>query len=208
MADVTWYFDFISPFAYFGLRTLRRFPAGTAVRFEPILFAGVLNHWGQKGPAEIPAKRLWTHRSCIWLANQHGIPFRLPAAHPFNPLPYLRLSIAAGNSPTAIETIFTALWTTGVDASDPAVVTKLADALGVEQDRLADESVKNTLRAATRRAVEQGVFGIPSFQIDSHVFWGSDSIDFALAYLADPGILATDEFRRGDTLPVGATRKG
>ena len=67
-----------------------------------MLFAGLLNHWGQKGPAEIPAKRRWTYRWCTWWARELGIPFRFPAAHPFNPLPHLRLSLAGGCSAHAI----------------------------------------------------------------------------------------------------------
>jgi hypothetical protein len=68
--------------------------------------------------------------------------------------------------------------------------------------------VKNSLREATERAVQRGVFGVPSFCIDEHVFWGSDSIDFAAAYLADPGVLATEEIKHADALPIGASRRG
>jgi 2-hydroxychromene-2-carboxylate isomerase len=206
--SVTWYFDFISPYSYLGLHALERLPAGTDLRQQPVLFAGLLKHWGQKGPAEIPPKRVWTYRSCIWLAKHNNVPFRMPAAHPFNSLPYLRLSIAAGNSAAAVQAIFEALWTTGVDPADPSVIAALAQSLGVHRERLADSSVKNSLREATARAAQRGVFGVPSFCIDEQVFWGSDAVDFAAAYLTDPSILATDEIRNADALPIGASRPG
>lgn len=61
MAD--WYFDFISPFAYLQFVRLGEL-AGARLRLRPVLFAGLLQHWGQLGPAEIPAKRrcsgVWT----------------------------------------------------------------------------------------------------------------------------------------------------
>jgi 2-hydroxychromene-2-carboxylate isomerase len=208
VAGVTWYFDFISPYAYLGSHTLERLPRGTDVLYEPVLFAGLLNHWGQKGPAEIPPKRVWTYRSCIWWAKQNNVPFRMPAAHPFNSLPYLRLSIAAGNSAAVVQAIFNALWTTGANPADPSVVAALAESLGIHRERLDDSSVKTALRLATERAAQRGVFGVPSFCIDEHVFWGSDAVDFAAAYLVDPGVLATEEFRHADTLPVGASRPG
>ena len=119
MPSAVWYFDFVSPYAYFGLRTLGRLPENTHIEYRPILFAGLLGHWGQKGPAEIAPKRKWTYRACIWVARQNQIPFRMPAAHPFNSLGFLRLAIAAGNAPTAIQTIFEALWTTGANPADP-----------------------------------------------------------------------------------------
>jgi 2-hydroxychromene-2-carboxylate isomerase len=208
MPSVTWYFDFISPYAYFGLRTLEHLPAGTDLRYQPVLFAGLLNHWGQKGPAEIPPKRIWTYRACIWWAQQNNVPFRMPAAHPFNSLPYLRLAIAAGNTAAAIRVIFEGLWTTGADPADSSVIAALAESLGVHRERLADIGVKNSLREATERAVQRGVFGVPSFGIDEHVFWGSDAVDFVAAYLVDPGVLATDEMKRANALPIGASRPG
>ena len=53
-ALVDWYFDFISPFSYIALHRLRELPGDIAVNYRPVLFAGLLGHWGQKGPAEIP----------------------------------------------------------------------------------------------------------------------------------------------------------
>jgi 2-hydroxychromene-2-carboxylate isomerase len=207
MSAVTWCFDFISPYAYFGLQTLKRLPAAADVRYQPVLLAGLLNHWGQKGPAEIAPKRIWTYRWCVWWAKQNDIPFCAPAAHPFNSLPYLRLSIAAGNSAEAIQTIFAALWTTGSDPADSSMIAALAESLGVRRECLSDVAVKKALRENTEQAVQRGVFGVPSFCIDQQVFWGSDSVDFAAAYLMDPGILATHEMMRADTLPVGASRR-
>ena len=126
MSEVTWYFDFVSPYSYFALQSLHRLPAGVSVVLQPVLFAGLLNHWGQKGPAEIEPKRVWTYRSCVWIAQREGWPFRLPARHPFNPLPYLRLAIAAERRPAAIRTIFERLWTRGDDPADPALMTELS----------------------------------------------------------------------------------
>jgi 2-hydroxychromene-2-carboxylate isomerase len=130
----------------------------------------------------------------------------MPAAHPFNPLPYLRLAIAAGNTAHAVETIFKALWTTGADAADPAVVAALAGSLDVRPEQMTDESVKAALRDNTAAAIRAGVFGVPSFGVGEHVFWGSGSVEFAAAAIADPGILTTAEMRRASTLPVGVSR--
>jgi len=206
MREITWYFDFVSPYSYLGLHTLKRLPADTDLRYQPVLFAGLLNYWGQKGPAEIPPKRVWTYRSCIWWAKQNNVPFRMPAAHPFNPLPFLRMAIAAGNSAEPIRAIFAALWTTGSDPSDMSLIETLAESLGVHCERLTDVRVKNTLRESTDQAARRGVFGVPTLGIDEHLFWGSDAIDFAVAYLADASVLSMKEIKRADSLPFGASR--
>jgi 2-hydroxychromene-2-carboxylate isomerase len=208
MARVTWYFDFVSPYAYLALHTLNRLPAGVDLKYQPVLLAGLLDHWGQKGPAEIAPKRVWTYRECIWRAMRDDVPFRMPAAHPFNPLPYLRLSIAAGNSVAAVTAIFETLWTTGASPADESLISSLTESLGVDPKSLADAGIKRSLRESTEQAAERGVFGVPSFVIDGQVFWGGGSLDFAAAYLMNPAILAAKEMIRADTLPVGASRRG
>lgn len=201
------YFDFISPYAYFALLKLEAvLPGDVDIRLRPLLFAGLLNHHGHKGPAEIPAKRIWTYQSCTWRAAQAGIPFRFPAAHPFNPIPYLRLCLAAGATKVATRTIFDALWTTGADPADPAQVAALAGRLGVPLAALEAPAVKQQLRDNGEAAIAAGVFGVPTLVIDGQLFWGVDGLDFAMACLADPALLDSAEMRRLATLPAAANR--
>lgn len=206
MRQAIWYFDFISPYAYFGLFGLERLGPLVQVEYRPVLFAGLLNHWGQRGPAEIPGKRTWTYRWCTWYAAQHGIAFRLPRAHPFNPLSYLRLAIAANCERAAIRRIFERLWTTGADAADPAVLEELAASLGIAREQLAQPQVKEQLRMNTDAAIAHGVFGVPTLVVDGEGFWGAEATDFARAYIADRSVLDNEEMKRVSALPVGASR--
>jgi 2-hydroxychromene-2-carboxylate isomerase len=208
MRSLTWYFDFVSPFSYLSFRQLDALPDDVAVELRPVLFAGLLQHHGQKGPAEIPAKRRWTYRWCVWQAAQLGIPFRFPAAHPFNPLHYLRLVLAAGPTREHVGRIFDQIWTTGADPGDAAAFAALARELGVDETRLASPEVKDALRRHTEDAAARGIFGVPTFEAGGEQFWGADALGFVNAYLADPAVLGNDETRRVDTLPVGAMRKG
>jgi 2-hydroxychromene-2-carboxylate isomerase len=172
-----------------------------------VLFAGLLNHWGQKGPAEIPAKRRWTYRWCTWWANELGITFRFPAAHPFNPLSHLRLAIAAGCTPAAVKRIFEAVWTSGHNAADPRRLSDLCKNMGIDEARLSAPEVKDQLRKNTEEAAKLGVFGVPSFVADGEVFWGADAVDFLKAFLRDSSVLRNEEMRRVDALPVAAARQ-
>ena len=205
MDRTEWYFDFVSPYSYIALHRLEELPR--PVVCKPVLFAGLLNHWGQKGPAEIPAKRQWTYRWCTWWARELGIPLRFPAAHPFNPLQHLRLALACDSRPDAVKRIFLSIWMSGANADDPERLAALCRELGVDQARLADAQIKDQLRKNTEEAAQRGVFGVPSFVVDGEVFWGADSIDFVKAFLADPAVLRNDEMRRVDRLPAAASRK-
>jgi 2-hydroxychromene-2-carboxylate isomerase len=205
MTDIDWYFDFVSPYSHIALYRLKTLSG--SIRFRPVLFAGLLNHWGQKGPAEIPAKRQWTYRWCTWWAGELGIPLRFPASHPFNPLHHLRLSIACGNRPDAVKRIFDAIWTTGQDAGNPARFAELCRELGVSEEKLSAPQVKAELRQNTEEAAARGVFGVPTFVVDGEVFWGADAIDFVNAFVRDPETVRSEEMRRVDRLPIAASRK-
>jgi 2-hydroxychromene-2-carboxylate isomerase len=204
---LTLYFDFVSPYSYIAFKRLHELPREAAVELKPVLFAGLLTHFGNKGPAEIPIKRRWTYRWCTWWAKELGIPFRFPASHPFNPLHHLRLAIAAGVTREAVGRIFDAIWTTGAEATEPRAFAALAKSLGVDEARLAAPEVKDALRRNTDEAIARGVFGVPSYEADGEVFWGADAIGFVNAFLADPAALRNDDMRRADALPVGAARK-
>jgi 2-hydroxychromene-2-carboxylate isomerase len=207
MKTATWYFDFISPFAYIGLHRLKELPADVAIEYRPVLFAGLLNHWGQKGPAELPTKRRYTYRWSHWWAHSLGIPLRYPAAHPFNPLHHLRLAIACGSKPEAVRKIFDSIWTTGEDASDQGKFAALCAELEVAAGALAAPEVKGALKKNTEAAAQSGVFGVPTIEVDGELFWGADSMEFLRAFLADPAALRNAEMQRLDGLPVAAARR-
>lgn len=207
MRSAIWYFDFVSPYAYLCFGRLKELPADLAIELRPVLFAGLLAHWGQKGPAEIVSKRRWTYRACQYWADAHGVPFRFPQGHPFNPLHHLRLAIAAGCTRVVVQRIFRALWTTGTDPADPKAFAALCAELGVDEAALGAPEVKDRLRRNTAEAAALGVFGVPTFAVDGELFWGNDSIEFLNAFLADPALLETGEMRRLEGLPVSAARK-
>jgi 2-hydroxychromene-2-carboxylate isomerase len=206
---VSWVFDVISPFAYLALKQLPALPKGVAIEFVPILFAGLLNHHGQIGNAEIVPKRRFTYRFSLWRAQKMGIPMRYPPAHPFNSLAALRLILAAGNTHHAIERVFDAVFKEGKDVADPAVIAALATELGVKDPAtaLAAPELKQKLRDNTNWAIERGVFGVPTLLIGDEAFWGHDAFDMALDYLRDPQGFETPEMQRVDSLPYGSVRR-
>ena len=206
---VSWVFDVISPFAYLAFPRLAQLPPHVRLELVPVLLAGLLERFGQIGPAEIPSKRRFTYRFVLWRARRLGMPMRLPPLHPFNPLAALRLIIAAGSDPRAAGTVLDAVFRDGRDVSDPAVVADLARVLGVvdPQTALTDPAIKQRLRANTDWAIARGIFGVPTLVIGEEIFWGHDALDMALDYLKNPQAFADAAMQAADSLPVGAARK-
>jgi 2-hydroxychromene-2-carboxylate isomerase len=196
MKQITFYLDFVSPYAYLAFEKLPDTLLGLsyAIDYKPALFAGMLKHHGQLGPAEIMPKRDWTYRQVLWLAHSHRIPMQMPAAHPFNPLPLLRLALACAGQDSlkafgpglanryVCETIFHHVWRGGADAVDPQRLDALKLLLQPQRDP-AGEGVKDELKANTDEAIARGVFGVPAFAVDDKLFWGFDALPMLRAYL-------------------------
>jgi len=206
--SIVWYFDFVSPFAWLQWPRVRELTRTHEVILRPILFAGVLDRVGQKGPAEIPAKREFIYRHVLWRARETGQPLRFPPKHPFNPLASLRLCIAAGSDARATGAIFEWIWGQGQVADSAEALAPVAAQLGIDDAAaaIADPAVKAQLKANFEAAIADAIFGVPTLAIDGRLFWGSDAHDFALAYLRDPAIWDEAEMHRVATLPIGASR--
>jgi 2-hydroxychromene-2-carboxylate isomerase len=207
-APLDWYFDFISPFAYLQWRRLRRDHADVALNPKPLLFAAILNHVGQLGPAEIPQKRRHTYRIVLWQARELGIPLHFPPAHPFNPLPALRLCLAAPDRMRAIDAIFAHLWERGLQGDSIDALADVARSLGIADPAtaIARGEVKRELLANGEEAMALGGFGVPMLRVRDELFWGNDATGLALAYARDPAVLDA-EMRRVDALPEAIQRK-
>jgi 2-hydroxychromene-2-carboxylate isomerase len=208
MKTARWYFDYISPYSYLQSAVLSRFDRYARIEPKPVLFAGLLNHFGQKGPAEIPAKKSQTFREVVWLAHVHQIPLNLPHAHPFNPLPMLRLSIALGNDADVVQALFRYVWVDGHLPTDAAPWAALCRRLGVDEPEaeIGRAEVKETLRRNPEEAIELGVFGVPTIVVDDQLFWGFDMTDAAVAYLRGDPLFGTASMKRAAALPDGVHR--
>lgn len=201
-----WYFDFVSPFSYLQCERLQAHAA--SIRPHPVLFAAILDANDQKGPAEIPAKRVFTYRFVVWQAKALGIPLKFPHAHPFNPLPLLRLAIACDNRLDAVTQIFRFVWRDGRLPDLPLEWVDLADRLGVQDAgaRIAGTDVKDALRRETDEAIARGIFGVPTLAVGGELFWGLDATEMAIGYLRAGARYDDPEYARVAGLPSAAAR--
>jgi 2-hydroxychromene-2-carboxylate isomerase len=173
-----------------------------------VLFAALLDANGQKGPAEISAKRTFTYRFVVWQARQWGIPLKFPHEHPFNPLPLLRLAIACDCRPEAVQRIFRFVWRDGRLPDLPIEWAELAHDLSLDDAtaRIAAPEVKEQLRRYTDEALARGVFGVPTLAIGEALFFGADAMAMARDYAAAGCRFDDPEYERVAALPEGVRR--
>lgn len=191
MREITFYLDFVSPYAWLAFAKLPETLEGISchVRYRPVLLGALLQQHANPGPAGIPPKRDWTYRHAEWLGQVQGTPLRMPQRHPFNPLPLLRLALECSDDGNinrfTAQTLFRHVWEGGADALAPERLAALRTAL-TEQCRTDGEAAgraKALLRSNTEAAVAAGVFGVPLLEVEGRHFFGVDGLPMLRAYL-------------------------
>ena len=78
-----------------------------------------------------------------------------------------------------IDALYAATWGGGPGITDPEVVARVLDEVGLPGAKAIAEANstegKERVKEATRAAQGQRVFGVPSMLVDGEVFWGLDS---------------------------------
>ncbi len=215
------YFDFISPYAYLAWSQIHALAARhqRSVEPVPVLFAALLNAHGQKGPAEIPAKRSYLFKDVCRKAHRLGLPPVIPPpSHPFNPLTALRAACfpAEPGSQTELRhrlmsELFAATWAGGGGIESEAAVGAIAELVGYDGAALLafarSEPAKAALRRNTEEALAAGAFGVPTIVVNGELFWGSDSLEHLDDYLAGKDPISPAELSRWLTLKASANRQ-
>jgi 2-hydroxychromene-2-carboxylate isomerase len=199
----TLYYDIISPFAYLYIKQRNRLEHKLNITPVPILLGGLFRATDNKGPGEIAAKRPHTYQFCVWQAEKLGIPFRFPEHHPFMTVAAQRLLVEHHADWAMVERAFDYVW---VEGKDPNLSwSDFCTFLGLAADTAKPDSpeVKAQLIANTNQAKADGAFGVPALILNHHCFWGVDTMDWALDYLARPGMFAEASYVYAGNVPNG-----
>jgi 2-hydroxychromene-2-carboxylate isomerase len=185
-------FDYVSPYSYLASTQIHALAArhGREVEAVPVLFAGMLDATGGRGPAEIPAKREYMVRDVVRIARALGVTIEAPATHPFNPLTALRVTGCVHEQATRwrlVDAIYRSTWVKAERVDQPEVVARDADAVGLDGRALVEQAAsaeaKARLRQATEEALRAGAFGVPTMVVDGQLFWGVDSLPYLERFL-------------------------
>lgn len=214
------FFDFLSPYAYLVHHRIRGLveDAGRQVVLRPVLLAALLNHHGTRGPAEVPAKRIYVFKDAWRTATLLELPLVPPPSHPFRPL----LALRAASTDLDEEqrwALVTRLWSVAWGGErhpeggleEEAVVARLADEVGLDGAAVVaaagSDEVKARLREQTERAVGLGVFGVPSLLVDGEIFWGFDSLGHVGRRLRGEDPIDRADLQQWASLPATAQRR-
>lgn len=202
---IRFYFDYESPNAYLAWTQLPKLAEkhGCTIEVFPVLYAGLLDAHGQLGPGEVPAKGRWMTSNFLRKAALLGLPLNPPPYFPFNPLLALRVSLlplGEAQQYALIDALFKAVWVRALHVSEPAVVGRVADEIGLPGSELIERAqspeIKALLRQRTDDAISRGVFGVPTMGAGGELFWGYDDFPYLDLFLAGKDPLSPGERQR------------
>jgi 2-hydroxychromene-2-carboxylate isomerase len=180
----------MSPYAYLSAE---RIDAVTPepVEWQPVLLGGLFGATGRSSWAVgDPQRRADGIAEIERRAERFELPpLRWPDRWPTSSLHAMRAAIHArrvGREREFAAAAFRTAFAEGRDLGEVEHVLAAAAAAGVEgvADALADQTVKDELRAATDAAHARGVYGVPTVVVGDELFWGDDQLEQAAAALA------------------------
>ncbi len=192
-SEVDLYFDFVSPYTYLLLAQADAFAQRNKVawRLQPVVYGVLLNHTGLVGPVEVEVKRRYSFADIRRCAALLDIPLVGAPAHPFRSLEALRTVCLYLDDPRCLDltvALAHACWGAGRDLADADTLAAVVASSGLEasnlEARLAADDSKHRLRETTSRAIDRGVFGVPTCRLGDELFWGHDRLPHLAARIA------------------------
>jgi 2-hydroxychromene-2-carboxylate isomerase len=184
---VTFYFDYASPATYLAWTQINSIieEANATLNMVPILLGGIFKETGNASPASVPAKGKWMFNDLKKHAKLYNVEFNSNSFFPINTLNIMRGAIAAKSMnifQEYSEAIFTGIWVKDLNLGDIPILQEYLEKNNIDTKKLFDlvqsDEVKTMLIQNTKKALDQGVFGAPTFIIDDELIFGQDRLDF------------------------------
>jgi 2-hydroxychromene-2-carboxylate isomerase len=194
--QVTVYYALQSPWTYLGWGRLRELVArtGASAHYRPVQSGPMFEASGTlplaKRPRQRQAYRLMELRR--W-RDHLGVPLNLhPRYFPVDESLVARMAIAhrksGGDIAALSQALMRAVWAEERNLADHATLLEIAREQGADGPALLAaaqaQAVQQEYDANTQAAIDQGVFGMPTFVIEGELFWGQDRLDFVARALA------------------------
>jgi 2-hydroxychromene-2-carboxylate isomerase len=188
--SVTVYYSLQSPWTWLGWTRFREIAtgAGAEVDYRVIRMAPVFAASGGLPLAQRPKQRqAYRLQELIRWRDHLGVPLTLhprffPTDETRAALMVLAHKLAGGDAGALSGAFLRAVWAEERDLADPATLEAIAEEQGLDGASLLAASgmppVAAAYEANTEAAIEQGVFGVPTFVVGDQLFWGQDRLDF------------------------------
>ena len=188
MKSIDFYYDYGSPTAYLAWTRITNADIEKfEINYFPVLLGGIFKATNNRPPAEVPAKANWMFNDIKMYANKYKVDFNLNSAFPVNTLYLMRGAIFAmknGMLEKYNNVIFKAMWVENKNLSEGKTIVEILEKNDFNSNDFLEaaenQDVKNELKDFTSKAIDLGIFGVPSFIVDGELFFGQDRMHWFL----------------------------
>ncbi|MGD2132430.1 MAG: 2-hydroxychromene-2-carboxylate isomerase [Maricaulaceae bacterium] len=201
MSKVEFFFDLSSPWTRLAFHNIQPIveAAGAEIVWRPFLVGGVFNAVNQSVYASRDdPDNPRTRQSPTWLqewARLAGVPMAFPSEHhPLRAVLPMRVCCCLEDDQPVLfnfaSAAFHAYFAEQKNLDDPAVLTGVADACGLDGAKLVqqagEQATKDRLRSNTDEAIERGAFGSPTIFVDTtRLYFGNDQLPLVRQALSE-----------------------
>lgn len=187
MTGLTFWFDVHSPWAYlasFRVGDVAR-KHGLPLRWRPLHLPRLLDEIGGVKPLEAtPARVAWFRQDILDHAELLGVPLRYHPQYPLRNSRALRACILAdeqGMAEAFVRRVLAGYWAEAADITDLDQLARWGAEAGLDpqavKDAAVSEDYKQKLDDNTAEAMARGVFGVPTLDTGSKLYFGNDRLD-------------------------------
>ena len=186
---IEFFFDCSSPWSYLAFHNIQPLAEefGEEISWRPILVGGIFNTvnpsvYAQR-EAPVPLKARYELKDLSDWARSSGLSIKMrPSVFPVNSVKAMRGCIWSGKDlvPFA-RAVFEAYWGEDKDISKDEVLSELCRRVGIDPQKLlvgiAEQAIKDQLKANTDEVIARGGFGSPTIFIDkTDMYFGNDRL--------------------------------
>jgi 2-hydroxychromene-2-carboxylate isomerase len=187
LSGLTFWFDVHSPWAYlasFRIGDLAR-KHGLALRWRPLHLPRLMDEIGGIKPLEASPQRVaWFRQDILDWAELQGLPLRQHPQYPLRNSRALRACLLAeeqGRAEAFARRVLKGYWAEAADITDLRQLALWAAEAGLDPEAVKAAAVSETYRerleASTAEAIQRGVFGVPTVDTGTKLYFGNDRLD-------------------------------
>ena len=190
---IEFFFDCSSPWTYLAFENIQPLAAefDAEIVWRPVLVGGIFNavnpgvEYKKRLATEPPRKMTYYLKDLGDWARAAGLAIKFPPpGHPVNSVKAMRACLILREQGKLVpwaRAVFSAYFGEGLDISSDAVLETLSRTVNVDPNwllgRIAEQSVKDALRADVDDAIARGAFGSPTMYLDGDdMYFGVDRL--------------------------------
>ena len=184
---LTFWFDVHSPWCYIAAPRIGALARkhDRELLWRPLHLPNLLNTIGGVKPLEATATRVaWFQQDIRDYAELYRVPLRYHPRYPLRNSRALRACLLAADEGKAegfIIRVLTGYWAEEADITDLDQLARWGEASGLDPDAIRDAAVsewfKARIEANTEEAIGRGVFGVPTVDTGTKLYFGNDRLD-------------------------------